>query len=203
MDDIIMSLPEACGERGCPVGWHIRHIWAYADGSYSTCDADGNHDDISAEDVPSIEEHTQAWLDYARHVAATGTDPLHEYTGVPRTRMRREAWRVQLVNSITGPRVASIRRNGRAVSLQNLPEYVVSYLHLDATCRRLQDFSSWAELVAAGVAVSARGWHAFDLDRHVPRSQKVVARELKAVAEEHLFRESQRAARTADHGGRA
>lgn len=188
MADILMSLPEVCGERDCAVGWHIRHIWTYEDGTYSQCDADGNHDDIDAADVPSMAEHKAAWIEYARHVAATGEDPLREYTGVPRTRKRREAWRVQIANSILGPLAARIMRGRREVSRDSLPEHVVGYLNLDAARRRLQDFATWADLEAAGVAMSRNGWHAFKLDVDVPRRADIVARELKLVANEHIRR---------------
>lgn len=196
MDDIIMSLPESCGERSCQVGWHIRHIWAYADGSYSSCDADGNHYDMDPDDVPSAAEHAAAWLEYSRHVAETGTDPLHEFL-VSRVSRRREAWSVRIVNSITGPRVSNIRRGNREIERDNLPAHVVSYLNLDATRRRLQDFATWAELQAAGVVVSRTGWHKFSLDVDVPRRADIVARELKRAARKHIRDAARRATREA------
>lgn len=187
MADILMSLPEACGERDCAVGWHIRHIWVYADGTYSQCDADGNHDDIDADDVPSVEEHAAAWLEYSRHVAATGEDPLCEFY-VARTRKRREAWRVQIVNSIVGPIAARFTRGRRDVPRDSLPEHIVGYLNLDSARRRLRDFAAWPDLEAAGVALSRNGWHAFHLDVDTPRRADLVARELKRAARKHIRR---------------
>ena len=188
MSDILMSLPEACGDRSCPVGWHIWHIWTHDDGSYSICDADGNHDDIDADDIPSADEHAAAWLDYSRHVAATGEDPLCEFY-VARTRKRREAWRVQIGNSIVGPIAARFMRGRREVSRDNLPQHVVAYLNLDAARRRLADFETWPDLAAAGVVMSRNGWHAFHLNVETPRRADIVARELKRAARKHIRRE--------------
>ena len=100
-DTIIMSLPDACHDKDCPHAFHIRHIWMYDDGTFSECDSDGNHDDIDADDVPSLEEYEAAWAEYARHVIATGDDCLGEYM-VERTVTQKQRWQFKFSRSILG-----------------------------------------------------------------------------------------------------
>lgn len=179
--DILMSLPEACGERGCPVGWHVHHVWAYDDGTYSICDSDGNHDDLDPSDLPTDDEYKTAWHEYHQHVASTGEDPLNEFF-IPRVIKRRQKWRVRIVPSISGPLAASFRRGGRWIARDRLTADVVSYLNLDEKRRRLRDFARWEDLATAGVPMTPAGWHDFTLEVSVPRSPRALARDLRRAA---------------------
>jgi hypothetical protein len=182
MDDIYMSIPYACGESDCPAQWHIMHVWHYDDGTWSQCDADGNHDPIDESDVPTLAEHDAAWLDYARHVAATGTDPLGNYY-VRRTVKRREAWRFAFARSIAGAVLLRARRGGRDVSPCDLPAHVRVYLALADNGRTLA--VSVDELKAANVPVNGR-WHRATLEHETPRPAARVAAELRRAARRHI-----------------
>jgi hypothetical protein len=186
MADIYMSLPEACGESDCPVGWHIRHIWTYADGSWSECDADGNHDSLDEEDVPTPAQHDAAWADYARHVMQTGADPLDNYY-VRRTGKRREAWRFRF--ALPGPRLIQAARGRRDVAPADLPLHVRRWLNLADDNASLGD--SVEDLTAAGVPLDGRWWRA-TLDHVYPRPPALVAAELRRAARDHVLHHEKR-----------
>lgn len=178
MDDIIASYPVE--DRG---RWDIRHVWAYSDGTYTVCDADGNHDAINASDIPPQADVAAAWRDYAAHVARHGDDPLREYM-VRRTVKRREHWRAQIVNSILGVCVRQLRRRGRTIQPGDAPAHVRDYLTLGTGPRRMviESLPSWRDVEAAGVKLSREGWHRFVVEYEAPRSAAVVARELRRIA---------------------
>ena len=182
MADIYMSLPEACGESDCPVGWHIRHIWTYADGTWSESDADGNHDSLDKEDVPTVEQHDAAWLDYARYVAAAGSDPLNNYY-IRRTVKRREAWRFRLRRSIVGAVLVQAARSRKEVRFYQIPNHVRRYLNLQGTTRTLGD--SVDDLTTAGVPLDCR-WYRATIEHETPRPAARVAAELRRAARRHI-----------------
>jgi hypothetical protein len=185
MDDIYFSMPVACGERDCAAQWHVMHIWRYDDGTWSQCDADGNHDPLEAADVPTLEEHDAAWLAYSRHVAATGEDPLRNYM-VPRETTRRERWAFYIGPSIAGPVVVRARRGGRAFAGE-YPPHVMEYLDMFPGTRRLR--ASAEDLAVVGIAVGA--WHDVELKHKAPRPAARVAAETRAAARRHI-RQSQK-----------
>lgn len=187
MEDIYMSLPEACGESECLVKWHIRHIWAYADGTWSECDADGNHDPLDEEDIPTVEQHDAAWAEYARSVIETGADPLNNYF-VRRTVKRREAWQFRLRRSIVGAVLVQAVRLRKEVRFYQIPDYVRRYLNLQGNTHKLGD--SVDELREAGVPLDCRWYHA-KIEHEVPRPAARVAAELRRAARKHLRQHNQ------------
>jgi len=189
MADIYLSMPVACGERDCAAQWHVMHIWHYADGTWSQCDADGNHDPIDAADVPTCEEHDAAWLAYSRHVAATGEDPLREFI-VPREATKRERWAFYIGPSIAGPVVVRAKRGGRAFNAE-YPPHVTDYLDMLPGTRRLR--ASAEDLAAVGIAVGA--WHETEFGYTAPRPAARVAAELRSAARRHIRRAAAKAAR--------
>lgn len=190
MDDIICTMPEACGEKDCPVGWHLAHYWAYGDGTYSVCDSDGNHDGCDESDVPTIEEQEAAWLDYSRHVAATGCDPLREFN-VPRTTKRKERYTAAFRLSILGAALVAVRRGGKVVPLRDLPQRVVDYLcveRLNGAAGNLRYRGGWDELVGLDCVTVYRGTArvTFTLDHEEPRAEAAVEADLRKAARRHL-----------------
>lgn len=190
MGDIICTVPQACGEKDCPVGWHLAHYWAYDDGTYSVCDSDGNHEDCDADDVPSIEEHEAAWLDYSRHVAATGCDPLGEFN-VPRVAKRKERYTAAFRLSILGAHLIAVRRGGKVVPLRDLPQRVTDYLEverLNGSAGNLRFRGGWDALLAIPEVKLYRGTArvAFTLDHEEQRAEAAVEADLRRAARRHL-----------------
>jgi len=74
--DIVMELPSWCDD--CET-WHQEFIWAHADGTYSSCDSDGDHEPIDEADIPSWEEHERLWREYTEWVLERGEDPLGNF----------------------------------------------------------------------------------------------------------------------------
>lgn len=196
MDDIICTVPEQCGEKDCPVGWHLAHYWAYDDGTYSVCDCDGNHDGCDADDLPTADDVHEAWMQYARYVADTGTDPLHEYT-VRRDNTTRERYTAAFRKSVLGASLVEVKRRGARVPLPSLPQHVAEYLCVQqGTNPNVWLFDGgWDALAALTDTVTVYRGVAratFCLDRKTPRSPDVVSRELRAAARRSLRRSHSR-----------
>jgi hypothetical protein len=190
MDDIICTMPEACGEKDCPVGWHLAHYWAYDDGTYSVCDSDGNHDDCDESEVPTCEQQEAAWLDYSRHVAATGSDPLGEFK-VPRVTKRKERYTAAFRLSILGAALVAVRRGGKVVPLRDLPQRVADYLcveRLNGAAGNLRFTDGWQSLLAIPEVKMHRGTArvTFTLDHEEPRPEAAVEADLRKAARRHL-----------------
>jgi len=197
MEDIICTVPQACGEKDCPVGWHLAHYWAYDDGTYSVCDSDGNHDGCDAGDVPTIEEQEAAWLDYSRHVAATGCDPLGEFN-VPRVAKRKERYTAAFRLSILGAALVAVRRGGKVVPLRDLPQRVIDYLcveRLNGAAGNMRYEGGWQELIGLDGVKVYRGTArvTFTLDHEELRAEAAVEADLRRAARRHLREEKAKA----------
>jgi len=191
-DHIRASVPEACGERDCPVGWHIAHYWAYSDGTFSVCDSDGNHGDVDESDIPSFEDQEAAWYAYAQHVAETGEDPIGEYL-VPTTRTVRERYRATFRQSILGPVLVRVRRRYRDVPLRDLPPYLTDYLNVQRKSPNSQWVfnGDWEQLVTVipGKRPADTSYQvSFDVtvENLKPRPDATVRRERRRIATRHL-----------------
>ena len=185
MDDIIATVPYHCGEH-----WHLTHYWMYADGSFSECDTDGNHDDIDADDVPGAEDIAMAWREYAQHVVETGEDPLREYF-VKRETVKRETWHFRIVPSILGACVTQARHGKRFdFDPRYLPPHVVAYLNLAVKSNALQDFPRWKLFEETFPDYKPGTWMRHAIEHRVPRNPETVTRELRAMARRHLKRNS-------------
>jgi len=84
MEDIIEQIPVACGDKDCPVQYHMEYYWIYMGKTgkrcrFSVCDADGNHEDIKRRDVPTPARAAAAWREYYEYCARTGLDPVGEF----------------------------------------------------------------------------------------------------------------------------
>ena len=112
MSDIISTVPWHCGDRDCPVGWHVGNYWIDADGEY-TWDAysDGDHDVVDESDVPGYKEEDAAWLAYWTDVLETGEDVLEQIHG--RTVHEERVWQILVSKSIIGPVLSGVRRAHR------------------------------------------------------------------------------------------
>jgi hypothetical protein len=191
MEDIICTVPEACGESDCPVGWHLAHYWQYDDGTFSVCDSDGNHDDCDESDVPTADEQSAAWLDYSRHVAATGCDPLGEFASVPRMTKRKERYTASFRKSIIGAALVAVRRAGKVVPLRDLPQRVIEYLdaeRLNGAAGNLRFRDGWDKLIGLDCVKLYRGTArvTFTLDAEEPRPAAAVDSDLRRAARRRL-----------------
>lgn len=186
MSDIICTQAWTCGDKDCAAQWHVRNFWAYGDGTYSVDEySDGDHEDCDIEDIPSPEEISASWRDYAQHVAETGEDPIGNYY-VRRHRTERQAWQFCFGNSIIGPVLLRARRGRRRVLAADLPLHVREYLNLHRDGRRLMDFATWEDFAAGLPDVKPGKWVHHKIEHRIARSPKTIARELRTAARKHL-----------------
>ena len=189
MGDIICTVPWTCGfDDECPVGWHLTHYWMNDDGSYSSCDEDGNHEPCSEADLPDSEEYDRAWREYAAYVAETGLDPLGEFS-VKRTVRVRERWDAVIAPIIGGVIARKIRHAGRLyTNADDLPDHARLWFNINPGDHRmrLRDFDGaglgMPELQRVCPDVRPGCWTTFYIERDKPRSSAAVARELRAAA---------------------
>lgn len=135
MEDIICTVPEACGDRECPAQYHLAHYWLHGDETYSVCDSDGDHVPCDADDVPDADREVELWREYYAYVAETGADPVSQFV-LPTSKKRKRRWQARVRNWIGsqthGLRVIGVRRRGRGswVSLEDAPVEVSDFLFL-------------------------------------------------------------------------
>jgi hypothetical protein len=182
MEDIIATVPHACEDNDCSVGWHLLHYWCHEDGTYSVCDADGNHDDCDEEDVPSPEWVDRFWREYHLHVAKTGTDPLAEFR-VARTVTRKEFWRFDFGPSILGAVVKRAKRGRKTVDPRYLPEHVREYLTIaKAGHSSMESFPTWASFCETFPDYKPGRWFSASIECKTARNAETVTRELRRAA---------------------
>ncbi len=181
MNEIIITQAWACGDKDCAAQWHKRNFWAYGDGTYSVDDfSDGDHEDCDESDLPSSEEIDASWRDYAAHVAATGSDPLGNYS-VSRSVGRREVWHFAFNKSIVGPVLLRAKRGRRVIHAHELPQHVRDYLGLDKSARILTGLL-WEQLQEHIPGLVAGRWTRHVIKHHAPRKPETIARELRVLA---------------------
>lgn len=195
MTDIIQSTPWACGERNCPVGWHLANYWIDTDNGGYTVDryGDGDHENIEAEDIPTAEEDTKAWSEYAQHVIEAGEDPLSEYT-VSYYTLVIEHWRLEIHKSLSRPTIAIASRNNRRVALEELPQHVRDYMTVapSQNPRLLQLNTAWEELIDCPEVTPHKRWPdiiaiaKFELKHKKPRKDSAIRRDITAAAKRSL-----------------
>lgn len=189
MGDIICTVPEACDDKDCPAAWHLSHYWVYDDGTYSVCDSDGNHDPCDEDDVPSWEQVEAAWLEYSRHVAATGCDPLGEFM-VARTTKRKERYTAAFRKGIAGPVLIKLTRGGKSVPVHEIPGRVAEFLMIKRTnnpnCNTFD--GDWETLAACDGVKVYRGVAriTFTIEHGEPRGDAAVSADLRRAARRHL-----------------
>ncbi|KKK88560.1 hypothetical protein LCGC14_2741910 [marine sediment metagenome] len=201
MEALLFDMPYPCDIRRCAGRWHKDIYWMYEDGTYGTCDQDGNHDGepFGAEDLPTVAEQDAAWGRYYEYVAETGEDPLHEiYVSYGYKVV--ELWTFDIANSILG---TVIRRwcRGRGPWHQggrvSLPDHVLEFMLLDRPREgRLYRFTQyedgpttheeWCALIRESPEVT---WGVqrsalchVRLPRTRPRKASAVQRDLKRIA---------------------
>lgn len=129
MTDIITSEAWNCGERDCPAQWHKADYWISETGYTVDRYADGDHEEIEEDEVPTFDKIDESWRRYYADVAETGEDVLGELI-VPLTRSRKVKWQVVFSRSILGTTLRSARRNGRGpwVRSIDLPDELIEFL---------------------------------------------------------------------------
>ena len=192
MSDIMFSMAWQCGDKDCKVQWHQSNYWCYSKGDgdspYSVDTyGDGDHEDIDEEDLPTGGEIEMSWIEYSRHVAATGEDPLGEFY-VNKSVKVREAWRFRFAPSILGVVVTKAQRNKKDYDVRNLPQHVAEYLRLKPKSNVLYDFPKWEDFASAVEGVKPNVWFKDHIERHVSRNPETVKGELIALAKRHLAR---------------
>lgn len=153
----IIEIPWHCGERDCPVGWHLATYWLGEGGEF-TCDdySDGDGEDLDSEsELPTHEQHDAAWTRYYRDVLATGTDPLQQLM-VTYSYERQQRWQIRLGNSIRGVVLLGCRRNSRGPWHCNPPAALADWMLLTGAGNRwaldeaIMERDEYRELLATG-----------------------------------------------------
>jgi hypothetical protein len=192
MEDIIATVAWACGDNDCSAGWHQSNYWVHDDGTYSVdryCD--GDSEPVDADEVPTAGEVCESWLEYSRHVAATGCDPLGEFRGIPRTTKRKERYTAAFRPSILGGLLVAVRRGGKVVPLRDLPQRVIDYLDCErqpGAAGNLVFRDGWKALIGLECVKLYRGTArvTFTLDHEEPRPEAAVEADLRRAARRHL-----------------
>jgi hypothetical protein len=192
MTDIIVQMPWCCGDKDCDVQWHQANYWgADEDGFYSVDSyADGDHEDCEASEVPSPDEETEGWAEYARHVLETAEDPLGNYMVSDRYK-EWQRWQFWFEPSPGGTVVTRARRTGREYELTELHERVLSWLGID---KDTLPYVVGHPLVAAGmgakelheIGATYGTWSVLRVEMTIYRSDETVSRELRRLARRHL-----------------
>jgi len=187
MEDIIETMPWTCdGADGCTHIWHQRAYWCYDDGTYSVDEySDGDHETVEPSDLPSPEEVSAAWMEYYRYVAATGEDPIGDFL-VKREVTRNERWQFRFKRSILEVLVVRGKHAGKFFAPQDFPDHVLQYLNLESPrIPKLRDFETIEEFESPGLRLNV--WVTQRIQRHIPRSEKLIATELKKMARKAIL----------------
>jgi len=136
--DIIATVAWSCDETdGCtsPGGWHMSNYWlddevetGYTVDRY----ADGDHEDVDEEDLPEPDHVIETWREYGAWVAANGQDPLHNYWTPKDVTTQERRYTVTLTPSILGPIIVGLRRNHRAIGLDEIGRIPALRQYLEA-----------------------------------------------------------------------
>lgn len=154
---------------------------------------------VDEQDLPSPDEETQSWRDYAEYVAETGDDPLSNYM-VDRELKQQEAWEAQyervsfLIDGQLGDKAvltgAMKLDNARWLKPQDLPKDIAMYF--DPAGLPFSEFAQRAnECDGAGAAVVRHNPDvlrvvALKVERRLAVPADEVARQLRQAAREHL-----------------
>lgn len=186
MSEIICTQAWTCGDKDCTAQWHVRNFWAYGDGTYSVDEySDGDHEGCDIEDIPSPEEISASWREYAQHVAETGEDPLSNYY-VRRHQTKQQSWSFCFGNSIVGPVLLRALHGRRRVLGLDLPFHIREFLNLHRDGRRLLDFATWEDFTAGAPDIKPGKWVHYKIDYRQPRNPETIVRELRNAARRHL-----------------
>lgn len=203
MGDIICRVPWHCGEQDCLVGWHLGSYWITNDGYTYDEFGDGDHEDIDEDEIPSYDERDDAWAAYWNDVVRTGQDPLGQLP-VDSVRKVMRTWQVEVRQwigaSSDGLMLLHARRNARGPwkRAEELPKSLLDYLFAEQKAGRcvLAAHKSVEALVADIERDNAcklqRGRlelvvkFLVTIEERIPRSMKVVTRELQQAARSAL-----------------
>ena len=200
MCDIVSTMAWCCGfEDGCKVGWHMSNYWIDSDGTY-TVDryADGDHEGIDEEELPTPDDIDKSWREYAAYVSASGLDPLGNYT-VKRTTKKKERYTATFKHMTwAGVVLCEVKRRGEKLVLRDLPERVAEYLWVerkDESSAWIFNGGDWAYFtsldcvkalpVKKGV-IMPEAVVTFTLEYDCPRPAATVTAELRRIARRHI-----------------
>ena len=201
--DIIATVPWHCGERDCPVGWHLANYWieTSGEGVEYTYDgySDGDHETVEEGEVPTLAQIEDAWKSYWQDCAETGEDPLDQFF-VSTHYTRTQKWQVEMKYGIAGVTLLGCRRNGRGEWHRTPPQELIDWMlwekrkngmwALDEkTCARKEylellrgDHDGWQP--QRSHRLNPKGVASIDVD--IPRSQAAVRRDVIAQAKRSL-----------------
>ena len=184
--------------------WEIEHLWFYGNGTYSTCDEDGNHEPFPQDEDDSVEAYCAdaeaSWLTYARDCAETGEDPLCNYN-VRRTIEKTENWVIWFTDWIGREQHGYAVIDGRHGSFhsrshthifepQNFPKPLAEYLFLTNVGGRwcmegvtMEDIRNDAGYVSA---TGPKYYMKLKIKYTADRNARDVKRDVKAAANKHL-----------------
>lgn len=216
MSDIICSRAWYDEDYDGPDGWNIEHLWAYSDGTYTTCDSDGNHESFESEfEGEALEDEVssyckdaeQSWIDYAQDCAQTGEDPLGQFN-VRQTVNKKENWVIWFTDWIGREEHGYAVIDGRHGSVKpgrtdiksphQFSKEVAEYLQLkkvgDRYCMEgvtLEDIRNSVGYVSNAQSVDGKRYMKLQITYDKPRNARDVAKDVKAAAKKSLEREVQ------------
>lgn len=184
MDDIILVQPWS--EKG---KWFKRSFWYYSESKTYSVDelSDGDHEDCDEDDLPNWSDVEKEWLDYYRHVAETGEDPLDEFY-VKRSHKVKQVWYVAFSRTADGtPYLTRIKHAGRYYAPFDpaaLPKHVKDYLWVEDKpgVPRMELGIQWDDLVEALGIDKLDKLQRIELEYDAPFSARRIRQQLQKLA---------------------
>jgi len=210
MDDIVCARAWHDDDHDGPDGWRQEFLWAYDDGTYSTCDECGDHESFESEEGETLDEAVgkycrdaeKSWIEYAKDCAETGQDPLGNYS-VQHTFTKKENWVIWFTDwvgreehgyAVIDGRHGTNKPGHKGIFQPNeFSEDVAQYLCLkkvgDRYCMEgvtMKDIRDNVGYVSAG---GPKHYMKLKITYDKPRNARDVAREVKAAAQRQVQRE--------------
>lgn len=202
--DELMWSPYYCDDCNT---WHENYTGLEIDNGEIldvNCDTDGNWDregtgeKATEENYERLNRELMAQTDkavkeYLQHCAESGDDPLHNFF-VPRTVKRKERWNAKITPWLGlakyGFAVTECWRGKQWFSPGEVPKHISEFLGLQKVGDRfcMEGITSFDQMVNAD-KVNPTAIR-FTVENETPRPDKVVQREIKAIAKRNLERKS-------------
>ena len=177
MTHIICTIPEYCDDLET---FRALHLCSSGDGTFTTCDNDGNHDHCDDEDALSIMDgELEAHKLYHEWVLTHGKDPCDFYY-VEYKDKREIEFLAKIRQASSQLELVSVTYEGKERAPEELEEQVASFFDLEGlTIADIADDYS-ARKVGDGWTISGK------LEYMADRAQEDIARDLRAIATKSL-----------------
>lgn len=138
MCEPIMSVPWLCDDKQCDHTWHLGTYWidASSEEGYTYDEfTDGDHVEVSEDDLPTQRDFSQSWLDYHRYVLRTGSDPLGEFC-IKHEIRKTVRYQARIASWVGGVEMTQIRRasqpwQAKRPDIAHLSDVLIQFLNLE------------------------------------------------------------------------